>query len=71
VQKEGMPEVRLRCVCGHSILCKVQSAGKGIGFLAFFDDEPSSETCRRRVKSCPYCSKQLGLSVLALKNQSG
>jgi hypothetical protein len=37
VQKEWTADARLRCVCGHSILCKVHGAGKGIGLLAFFD----------------------------------
>jgi hypothetical protein len=71
VQKKWTADARLRCVCGHSILCKVHSAGKGIGFLAFFDDEPASETCCERVKACPDCSRHLGLPTLILKNQPG
>jgi hypothetical protein len=42
-----------------------------IGFLVFFDGEPTSETYGQRVKSCPGCGKQLGLSVLYLENRPG
>jgi hypothetical protein len=56
--------VTLRCMCGHSISCEVQPEGERIGFLAFFDDEPTSETYGHRVKSCPRCGEQLGLPLL-------
>jgi hypothetical protein len=61
----------LRCVCGHAILCEVQPEGERIGFLAFFDDEPTSETHGRRVKECPTCGEQLGFPVLYRIKQSG
>ena len=61
----------LRCMCGHSILCKVQPEGERIGFLAFFDDEPTSGTYGQRVKSCPRCGVQLGLPLLYRINRSG
>ncbi len=61
----------LRCVCGYAILCEVQPEGERIGFLAFFDDEPTSETRGRRVKDCPSCGEQLGLPVLYRVNRSG
>jgi hypothetical protein len=51
-------------MCGHSISCEVQPEGERIGFLAFFDDEPTSETYGERVKSCPRCGEQLGLPLL-------
>ena len=69
--KEGSSEARLRCVCAHSILCEVQPQGERIGFLAFFDDEPTSETYAQRIKSCPRCGEQLGLPVLYRINRSG
>ena len=61
----------LRCVCGHAILCKVQPEGERIGFLAFFDDEPTSETRGQRVKACPGCGEQLGLPMLYRIYRSG
>ena len=57
-------EARLRCVCGFSIVCQVRPAVERIGFLAFFDDEPTSETYGERVQSCPSCGEQLGLVLL-------
>jgi hypothetical protein len=61
----------LRCVCDRRILCAVQPEGEYIGFLVFFDGEPTSEIYEERVKNCPGCDKQLGLSVLYLENQPG
>jgi hypothetical protein len=70
--KEGeTTEAKLRCICGHRVACKVQSVGERIGFLAFFDDEPTSETHGWRVKSCPSCGEQLGLAPLYPKNRWG
>jgi hypothetical protein len=63
--------ITLHCVCDHGILCEVQPAGERIGFLAFFDDEPTSETYGQQVKDCPRCSEQLGLHVLYRINLSG
>jgi hypothetical protein len=63
-KKIQVEAVTLRCMCGHSILCEVQPEGERIGFLAFFDDEPTSETYGHRVKSCPRCDEQLGLPLL-------
>jgi hypothetical protein len=67
----GGKRVVLRCVCGHSILCEVQPEGEHIGFLVFFDGEPTGETYGQRVKSCPRCGEQLGLPVLYRINRSG
>ena len=61
--------VALHCGCGHGILCEVMRAGEHLGFLAFFDDEPRSETCGERVEHCPDCSEQLGLPMLFAKNR--
>ncbi len=69
--EEADYEARLRCACGHRILCEVQSEGEHIGFLTFFDGEPTSETYGQRVKSCPCCGEQLGLAMLYPKNRSG
>jgi hypothetical protein len=51
-------------MCGHSISCEVQPEGERIGFLVFFDDEPTSETYAKRIKSCPRCGERLGLPLL-------
>jgi hypothetical protein len=67
----GGKRVMLRCVCDRRILCEVQPEGEHIGFLVFLDGEPTSETHGQRVKSCPGCGKQLGLSVLYLENRPG
>lgn len=64
-------QAMLRCECGHAVLCEVQPEGERIGFLAFFDDEPASETHGRRVRECPTCGQQLGLPVLYRVNRSG
>jgi hypothetical protein len=61
----------LRCVCDRRIFCEVQPEGKHLGFLVFLDGEPTSETYEQRVKSCPGCGKQLGLSGLYLENRRG
>lgn len=67
-EEEGTTEAKLRCVCGHSILCEVRSGGERIGYLAFFDDEPKSETCGQRVERCPGCGEQLGLPLFFRRN---
>ncbi len=69
--KEARSEARLRCVCGYSILCEVRSEGKRIGFLAFFDDEPTSETHGQRIKDCPGCAQRIGLHTLMPKTPLG
>ncbi len=61
----------LRCVCDRRIQCEVQPAGEYIGFLAFFDYEPTSKTYGERVKSCPRCGEQLGLPLLYRSNRQG
>jgi hypothetical protein len=71
MQEGETVEATLRCVCGHSFVCEVFSEGEYIGFLAFFDNEPTSETHGRRVKSCPSCGEQLGLVLLYSKYRSG
>jgi hypothetical protein len=65
----GGARAALHCVCGHNIVCEVQPEGERIGFLAFFDDEPTSETYGQRIKGCPRCGEQLGLPVLYRRNQ--
>jgi hypothetical protein len=60
----GINRVLLRCACGYSILCEVRPEGERVGYLAFFDGEPASETYGERVKSCPGCGQQLGLPML-------
>jgi hypothetical protein len=67
MQEEGTTEAKLRCVCGHGILCEVRPGGEYIGFLAFFDDEPTSATCGQRVESCPDCGEQLRLPLFFSK----
>ena len=64
-------EAAFRCVCGYNILCEVRSGGEGIGFLVFFDDEPTSETCGKLFKRCPGCGKHLGLPMLLRKKRPG
>jgi hypothetical protein len=61
----------LRCVCGYTILCEVQPGGEYIGFLVFFDGEPTSETYGQRVKNCPGCGELIGLPVLSRINRLG
>jgi DNA-directed RNA polymerase subunit RPC12/RpoP len=69
--QEETTEAKLRCVCGHRIVSEVWPSGKHIGYLAFFDDEPTSGIYRQRVKSCPSCGEQIGFSMLHRKNRSG
>jgi DNA-directed RNA polymerase subunit RPC12/RpoP len=59
----------LRCECGYAILCEVRREGERVGFLAFYDGEPTSETYTKQVESCPYCGKQLGVFMLSLKTK--
>lgn len=61
--------VALRCVCGYDILCEVRREGERLGFLAFFDGEPTSETYTKQVESCPDCGKQLGVFILSQKTK--
>jgi hypothetical protein len=56
-----------QCVCGHSIIFEVRSEGDYIGFLAFFDGEPGSESYGERVKRCPGCAEQLGFPLFFRK----
>ena len=67
-REEETTEAKLRCVCGHGILCEVRPGGKHIGFLAFFDDEPMSATYGQRVERCPNCGEQLGLPLFFRRN---
>jgi hypothetical protein len=64
VQEES---AALRCACGYGILCALSREGERLGFLAFFDGEPTSETYTERVGSCPGCGEQLGALTLTLK----
>ena len=65
----GVAEAALRCVCGHSIYCEVGTEGEYIGFFAFFDDEPTSETYGQRVECCPNCGEQLRLTSFFGQNR--
>jgi hypothetical protein len=47
----------LRCPCDYGIRCEVRSLSEYLGTVAFFDDEPKSETLGERVKYCPGCEK--------------
>jgi hypothetical protein len=58
------------CSCAHPIFCKVKREGERLGFLVFFDDEPTSATYGEHIKDCPGCGEQLGLRVLLAQNQS-
>ena len=58
-----------RCVCNYCISCEVRSGGEGLGYLVFFDGEPTSETYGQRVRWCPGCGEQLELSTLIKKKQ--
>lgn len=62
--QEDAAAADLRCACGYSIHCRVRSGGKGVGFLVFFDGEPTSETHGKRVWRCPGCGEQLVLPTL-------
>ena len=66
----GLAEAALRCECGHGIFCKVGSEGEHIGFLAFFDNESSSETYGQQVERCPNCGEQLGLPMFFGQNRA-
>ena len=66
-----METATLRCVCGYSILCRVASAGERVGFLVFFDNEPTSGTYGQEVKHCPRCGAELGLATLYRINRRG
>jgi hypothetical protein len=57
----------LRCACGYGILCELRREGERLAFLAFFDNEPTSETYTEQVENCPGCGKQLGGWMLTLK----
>jgi hypothetical protein len=68
VQQQQEAATTLRCACGHGILCELMRQGKRLGFLAFFDDEPTSETRGERVESCPGCGEQLGVLMPFLRS---
>jgi hypothetical protein len=42
----------------------VRQQGECLGFLVFFDDEPTSETLGERIGECPGCNERLGLLTL-------
>ena len=56
--------VALRCVCSHAISVVLRDLGESMCSITFFDDEPTSETCRERVRECPSCGERLGLHRL-------
>ena len=55
---------RLLCECGYNICCAVRQEGESLGFLVFFDDEPTSETLGEKIGECPGCNERLGLLTL-------
>jgi hypothetical protein len=58
----------LQCGCGYAILCEVRCLGERLGALAFFDDEPTSATHGKSVKSCPGCGEHLEFLRLSVEN---
>jgi hypothetical protein len=58
----------LQCPCAHDLLCEVRRLGERLGALAFFDNEPTSETYGERVENCPGCGEHLEFLMLLLKN---
>jgi hypothetical protein len=67
--QEEEEAVALRCGCGHGILCELRREGERLGFLAFFDNEPTSENYTAHVGNCPGCGEQLGISIFFSKNR--
>jgi hypothetical protein len=59
----------LQCRCGYAILCEVRRLGEHLGNLAFFDNEPTSETYGERVESCPGCGEPLEFLKLWMENR--
>jgi hypothetical protein len=57
----------LRCVCGYALLCALRREGERLGFLLFFDNDPTSETYSEQVENCPGCGVQLAGLMFALK----
>ena len=60
--EERTAALRYGAYVAMAILCEVRSAGKDIGVLVCFDDEPTSETCGQQVKNCPGCDEPLRLA---------
>jgi hypothetical protein len=54
----------LLCACTYQILCEVREEGERLGFPAFFDGQPDSETHGQQLTSCPRCGQRLGLHML-------
>jgi hypothetical protein len=54
----------LGCGCGYPVSCQVEREGARLGFLAFFDDEPTSSTYGERIEHCPECGSSLALDNL-------
>jgi hypothetical protein len=52
------------CGCGYPVSCQVEREGERLGFLAFFDDEPTSPTYGERIEHCPECGLRLALHNL-------
>jgi hypothetical protein len=71
VMEVGVAEAALRCVCGYSIYCGVESETQYTGNLAFFDNEPTSATYGQQVECCPNCGEQLGLPLFFRKSGLG
>jgi hypothetical protein len=66
---------RLVCSCAHRLVCALEHQGEQLSFLAFFDNEPDSETHGDRVRGClrdsvPGCGERLGLITLSAPKPS-
>jgi hypothetical protein len=61
----GEPGAALRCPCGHGVYAELSALGACNSTVAFFDDEPGSDTRSGRVRRCPGCNARLRLHALA------
>lgn len=52
------------CSCGYPLACEVEREGERLGFLAFFDGEPTSSADGERIEHCPGCGQRLVLHRL-------
>jgi hypothetical protein len=54
----------LGCTCGYPLACEVERERERLGFLAFFDDEPTSSADGEPIQHCPGCGQRLALHNL-------
>jgi hypothetical protein len=59
------------CGCGHRVSYELRRHGERLGTVAFFDEEPASETYGERVGRCPGCAERLGVHALFGKGPPG